>query len=101
MRRYAPITPSLGTVTPPALRIEVYERDRGCVGYGQLPGPCAGPVEADHVRASHAMGMKSRTARDNLVSLCGAHHRWKTNHGREARPILLAYLEDVEEGAGT
>lgn len=37
--------------------------------------------------------MKSRTAADNLVTLCGSHHRYKTEHGREARPILIEYLE--------
>jgi len=39
------------------------------------------------------MGMKSPSTEDNLVVLCGAHHRWKTENGREARPLLLAYLE--------
>jgi hypothetical protein len=50
-------------------------------------------LELDHVRASHGMGMKSETVESNLVALCGAHHRWRTTHGREGRPILLAYLE--------
>lgn len=95
LRRYAPIKESRGTVIPADLRIRVLSRDQGCVGFGRLPGSCAGPLELDHVRASHGMGMKSRTETDNLVSLCGTHHRWRTEHGREGRPILLAYLEDV------
>lgn len=93
LRTYAPMKQSRGTVIPPALRIEVLERDKGCAGFGRLPGECAGGLELDHVRASHGMGMKSRTEADNLVALCGAHHRYKTSRGREVRPILLAYLE--------
>lgn len=96
LRRYAPIKPSRGTVIPRELRVEVYRRDDGCVAlWARFPGECLGPLEVDHVRGSGAMGKKSRTELDNLVSLCGAHHRWKTEHGREARPLLLAYLEAV------
>lgn len=100
MRRYGGLRQSFGTSIPPRLRIRVYERDRGCVGFGRLPGDCAGALELDHVRASHAMGMKSETVESNLVSLCGAHHLYKTEHGREARPILLAYLEETSDGDG-
>ena len=46
-------------------------------------------VELDHVRAG-GMGMKSRTSEDNLVALCSDCHRWKTEHGRVARPDLIA-----------
>ena len=95
MRRYAPLKPSRGTVIPNHVRGQVLVRDRGCVGYGRLPGECSGGIELDHVRASHGMGMKSETTPDNLVALCGAHHRWKTEHGREARTILLDYLARV------
>lgn len=94
LRRYAPMAPSRGTVIPNALRIAVLVRDQGCIGYRlSWPGECAGALELDHVRASHGMGMKSRTEADNLVSLCGAHHKYKTEHGRETRPALLAYLK--------
>jgi len=79
-----------------ALRLAVLERDQGCVGFGRLPGACEARLELDHVRASGGLGMKSRTTLDNLVALCSGHHRWKTEHGREARPILLAYLALVE-----
>jgi 5-methylcytosine-specific restriction endonuclease McrA len=96
LRRYAPIAKSRGTVIPPLLRLEVYQRDDGCVGaFLGWPGPHTSSLELDHVRASGGMGMKSRTEADNLVSLCGACHRWKTDHGREARPQLLAYLEGM------
>jgi 5-methylcytosine-specific restriction endonuclease McrA len=101
LRRYEPMKPSRGTEIPHDLRLFVLVRDAaktgGCVGFGRLPGDCSGPVELDHVRASHGMGMKSETARGNLVTLCGAHHRWKTSHGREARPILLEYLADADD----
>lgn len=96
MRRYAPIAPSKGTVIPKDVRLTVLQRDAkatgGCVGFGRFPVECAGPLELDHVRASHGMGMKSETEPWNLVALCGACHRWKTANGRTARPILLAYL---------
>jgi 5-methylcytosine-specific restriction endonuclease McrA len=94
LRRYAPIAPSRGTVIPTEIRLAVLSRDNGCVGFRRLPGDCAGGLELDHVRASHGIGMKSRTEPDNLVSLCGSHHRWKTANGRAARPVLLRYLED-------
>lgn len=64
----------------------------GCVGFSLLNGECAGGLELDHVRASHGVGLKSVTCDCNLVSLCGSHHRFKTEHGREVRPVLLAYL---------
>lgn len=92
MRRYAPVKPSRGTTIPPDLRIRVLSRDKGCVGFGRFPVTCGGPLELDHVRASHGMGMKSETTENNLVSLCGNCHRYKTAFGREARPLLLDYL---------
>jgi len=96
LRRYAPLASSEGTVIPAALRLEVIERDKGCVGWKLLwPGECVGALELDHIRASHAMGMKSATEPDNLVSLCGAHHRWKTEHGRATRPALLDYIDGL------
>jgi 5-methylcytosine-specific restriction endonuclease McrA len=64
------------------------------VGWGRLPGDCHGRLELDHVRASGGLGMKSRTTLDNLVTLCAAHHRYKTEHGRTVRPLLIAYLEE-------
>jgi 5-methylcytosine-specific restriction endonuclease McrA len=101
IRRYAPVKPSRGTVIPYDLRLDVLHRDElatgGCVGFGRFPVACSGPLELDHVRASGGMGMKSRTAADNLVSLCGNCHRYKTAYGRQARPVLLDYLAGVSE----
>lgn len=97
IRRYEPIKPSSGTRIPDATRRNVILRDNGCVGpRAGLQGPCSGGIELDHVRASGGMGMKSRSTEDNLVSLCGSHHRYKTSFGREARPLLVAYLERVQ-----
>jgi hypothetical protein len=92
--------PSRGTVIPTDMRLRVLQRDAratgGCVGFGRLPGDCAGGLELDHVRASHGMGMKSETSEGNLVALCGAHHLYKTANGKAARPVLLDYLTTVE-----
>lgn len=96
LRRYAPMKPSRGTVIPADTRLRVLRRDNGCVGFGRLPGDCAGGLELDHVRASHGMGMKSETTDGNLVALCGAHHLYKTANGKAARPILLDYLVATE-----
>jgi 5-methylcytosine-specific restriction endonuclease McrA len=95
IRRYAPMKQSRGTVIPPAVRLEVHLRDNGCVG-ARLgwPGTHSLALELDHVRAG-GMGMKSRGTADNLVALCAECHRWKTEHGREARPQLIAYLEGI------
>lgn len=95
LRRYAPITPSRGTTWPPDVRSAIVERDGGrCVGErAGFPIPCTGkPIELDHVRASHGMGMKSDSTVDNGVCLDSWCHRWKTENGREARPLLLKYL---------
>lgn len=101
MRRYAELKPSKGTVIPPEMRIAVLHRDGGCIGrWRNFPTECSGGLEVDHVRASHGMGMKSRTELDNLVALCGACHRWKTEHGREARELLLDYLAWVYPETG-
>lgn len=82
----------------PEVRHRIKFRDSHCVGFplnfpphalGQL---WCGPLEIDHVRASGALGKKSRSTEDNGVLLGAECHRWKTSHGKEARPLLLAYL---------
>jgi hypothetical protein len=93
LRRYSKPKPSRGTVIPPKLRIEVLNRDQGCVGPRVgMEGECFGRIELDHVRASHGIGMKSPTEPGNLVSLCSTHHRIKTDNGKAWRPKLLDWL---------
>jgi 5-methylcytosine-specific restriction endonuclease McrA len=97
VRRNVPLRASRGTVIPAEVRRAVHERDLGCVG-AKLGWPSHRDkrgIELDHVRASHGMGMKSPSTADNLVALCPDCHLWRTEHGREARPILLAYLATV------
>ena len=100
MRRYSPIAKSRGTVIPPEVRRKVLARDHGqCVCYWagfplEIVEACPlQPVELDHIRASHGMGMKSETTARNLVSLSNPCHLWKTLNGRKARPLLLDYIE--------
>ena len=96
LRRYAPLKPSRGTTIPAGVRLAVLQRDGRCVGATLgWPGTHSLALELDHVRASHATGKKSETTVGNLVALCAECHRWKTEHGREARPQLIAYLEGV------
>jgi 5-methylcytosine-specific restriction endonuclease McrA len=88
---------SHGTTIPHDMRLRVLNRDAaavgGCVGFALFPVGCSGPLELDHVRASHGMGMKSVTCDCNLVALCGNCHRYKTAYGRSVRPLLLKYLD--------
>ena len=96
LRRRQPIKPSRGTEIPAAIRLAVHLRDSGCVGQRLgWDGPHTSALELDHVRSSGGMGMKSRSTEDNLVALCAECHYFKTNHGRIARPELVAYLETV------
>jgi len=102
LRRYAPLSASAGTSIPLSIRHAVLDRDRGCVcipaGFpAEVQAHCPGwPVELDHVRASHGIGMKSESTIANLVCLSAWCHRWKTEHGKTARPLLLAYLERID-----
>ena len=96
LTRRTPLRPSRGTGWPPDVRTAITQRDRTCVGekLGWSSHPFLGwyRLEVDHVRASGAMGRKSRSTEDNGVLLCAPCHRWKTSHGKEARPLLLEYL---------
>lgn len=99
LRRYSALKPSRGTVWPPEVRAEVERLDGGrCVceraGFPtEVVAACTGDLQLDHVRASHGIGMKSRSTVDNAVLLSATAHRWKTNHGREARPLLLDWID--------
>lgn len=94
LRRYSELKPSRGTQWPPEVRRAIEARDPVCVGrvIGFPPSECFGGLELDHVRASGAIGMKSRSTLDNGVRLCSNHHRYKTEHGKMVRPLLLDYI---------
>jgi hypothetical protein len=92
LRRYTDLRSTSGTRIPTDVRIRVLRRDDGCVGFERLPDDCLGSLDLDHVRASGGVSMKSVTCDCNLVSLCAGHHRYKTDHGKTVRPILLDYL---------
>ena len=99
LRRYAPIRPSLGTRWPPEVRAEITRLDGGrcvCERAGFPPevvARCGGSLETDHVRASGAVGMKSRSTVDNGATLSAECHRWKGLNGRIARPLLLDWID--------
>jgi hypothetical protein len=93
--RYKPLSRSASAgPVPPDVRERVMARNRGCVfAHLGIDHPCGRWVELDHVRASGALGRRSRSTVDNLVSLCPAAHREKTLHGRRWRPVLLDWIE--------
>lgn len=100
LRRYAPIKPSLGTRWDPAVVQQANELHRWrCLGaVVGMPGECAGQLEPDHIRASGAMGMKSRSTLDNCAPMCSEHHRLKTREGRTWRPLLIEAVERALSG---
>ncbi len=92
-RKRPPRGPRRDPVTPGDY-VAVRHRDGwGCVGalLGFGPG-CAGRIELDHVR-NGGMALRGPSTPDNLVSLCTAHHRFKTEHARAIRFVLIGYLE--------
>lgn len=102
LRRYAPIKPSRGTTWPwlDARVITVRDAGRCVASTAGFPADVLErcqtvPVEKDHVRASGGIGMKSESRHWNGVLLCPPCHRWKTENGKAARPLLLDYLAHV------
>ena len=85
----------------PEVRRAVLKRDNGCVGLTVgMPRQCGtqfgegtkGPLEIDHV-VSGGFGKRGPSAQENLVSLCGIHHRVKTESSKLWRAKILEYLE--------
>lgn len=105
LRTRTPLKPSAGTQIPSSVRIAVKVRDRYCVcdraGFPEhIQAFCRSNYtepQIDHVRSSGALGKKSASELGNLVLLSAWCHLWKTDHGREARPLLLDYLERVDD----
>lgn len=95
-----PMKPSRGTEWPRPVREAIVERDSGhcvCARAGfplEVIARCpVYPVQLDHIRASGALSMKSRSTLDNGACLSIPCHDWKGLHGREARPLLIAYVD--------
>lgn len=102
MRRRTPLHASRGTTWPPEVRAHVRAHYAGCIGpLAGMPGRCDGVLELDHVRASHAVGMKSDSIATNAAPLCGWHHHLKTLHGKEWRPRLLDVLRSLTRGCAS
>lgn len=85
----------------PALRDAVLKRDKGCVGprlgmhdqCGSQFGSGTNVVlELDHVFTS-GFGKRGPSEMWNVVTLCGWHHRMKTESSRKWRGVLYEYLE--------
>lgn len=94
-----PLKSTGGTRWPDDVRRAAYALHRGCLGPRVgMPGECQGEIELDHIRASGAIGMKSRSTLDNAASLCGFHHRVKTQHGRHWRPLLIELVDRLLSG---
>jgi hypothetical protein len=79
----------------------VYGRDISCIaGRIGMPGICGSqfgpqanpPLELDHVNGS-GLGKRGPSIPENLVLLCGLHHRMKTEQARVWRPVINEYLK--------
>jgi len=87
---------SAGTRWDPAIVEAAKRLHGGCLGAQVgMPGPCNGQLEPDHIRASGALGMKSRSTLDNCAPMCSDHHRIKTNAGRTWRPLLIEAVDEA------
>lgn len=94
LRRYSAMKKSAGTTWPRDVEATIRARDGGCVAARiGMEGPCWGERSIDHVRASHAMGMKSRSTVDNGAVLCAVHHKVKTENGKVWRPKLIDWID--------
>ena len=97
LRRYTPLKAGPGTHFPPEIVQEALVLHGGCLGPRVgMPGRCDGPIDPDHIRASKALGRKSRSTLDNCAPLCRfVHHRLKTAEGRKWRPKLIEAVDDA------
>jgi hypothetical protein len=80
----------------PEVREYVLTRDGGCVGPRlEMDRECFGRLTLDHV-VNGGKGRRGPSTPGNLVTLCGGHHYQKTVNARTWRPVLVAYLFNVE-----
>ena len=85
---------------PPEIARAVFARDVSCVGVkvGML-GACGsqwGPgkpvsMEIDHVNSA-GFGKRGPSMEENLVLICGYHHRIKTESSKQWRAAINEYL---------
>ena len=86
MARRDPVTPAIAAL--------VLYRDAGCVGPRiGMPGLCSWRVELDHIDGG-GLSRRGPSTVLNLVSLCSAHHRMKTDHARTWRPPLREWTRN-------
>lgn len=87
----------------PELRREVFKRDKTCVGPRiGMEGLCGSQfgsgativLELDHVENA-GFAKRGPSIAENLVVLCGYHHRVKTESSKKWRPLLRKYLEGI------
>ncbi len=79
-----------------AMHAYVMQRDGGCVAPRlDMEGECEGRVELDHI-LNGGTGKRGPSTALNLVALCSAHHRAKTDNARAWRPLLIEYVCTVE-----
>ena len=85
----------------PGLRSLVMTRDKGCIGARiGMDGECGSQwgqggqvvIEIDHVNNA-GLGRRGPSIEENLVTLCGYHHRIKTEASRKWRLAINEYLE--------
>jgi hypothetical protein len=81
----------------PQLRIDVLQRDGGCVARtARDADACQGRLTLDHVKDQPRMGRRAPSDMAHLVTLCWHHHLdgWATAH----RPELRLYLARTAPG---
>ena len=86
----------------PELRRAVMKRDKTCVGPRVgMEGACGSQfgsgsiivLELDHVDNA-GFAKRGPSVEQNLVVLCGYHHRVKTESSKRWKPLLRKYLEE-------
>lgn len=96
-RRLAPFRGGHGRPDPvtEATAAVVGARDGGCVaaraGFPASAGECEGRPELDHI-LNGGLQRRGPSTPGNLATLCTRHHRWKTEHARIARSLLIAWV---------
>ena len=84
----------------PEVAEAVFRRDRTCAGPKVgMPGACGNQwgsgkaihLELDHVNSA-GFGKRGPSIEENLVVICGYHHRIKTEASRQWRAAINEYL---------